>query len=224
MKWRTLFAIMASVAMIIIVATTVAYAQGTSFYAIANVDGDDNEWDPTSDYCLDMIQAGGQGGQESVLSTVCLRYECTSETLYALVKTEGSIIADGQEEHWIKQAEQKLVDDQSGDDNAAPDFAWIGLSGETAVGWEASCLLEDDLQTDLVVHTLVWYDNESQTSATKPFSLEINCIPTAIEIPNFSAMALPNNPALADKLLLWGSAIGTIVCLALLIVCVAICR
>ena len=109
----------------------------------AVVDGNAAEWNTTTDFFSNMIRAGGNGGQTEVESKLYLRYDCATTTLYAYVNAEPgvTIAANLPGDSFIKLGVKKLVDGNAGDDGTAPDFAWIGLSGSTATGWEASALL-----------------------------------------------------------------------------------
>jgi len=177
-----LTAIMGIVALMI-VATVLAATEPT--YGTAIVDGDYNEWDLTQDFFADMILAGGEGGQTTVLSKLYLRYDCETSTLFALVlATEtptNSIRIEDKEEHWVKINGSVVVDDQSGDNDEAPDFAWVNLSEDIADGWEASAPVDEGTH-ELKVHTLVWDSEEVQTSATLLLTLTLDCRQTAVQL------------------------------------------
>ncbi|HML97040.1 MAG TPA: hypothetical protein PKD75_01035, partial [Tepidiformaceae bacterium] len=155
----------------------------------AVVDGNSGEWDLTADFFANMWRAGDEFKENPVLeSKLYLRYSCQDQTLYALVLAQPgvSIIADSEkdQESYVKLNNAKLVDGETGDDGVAPDFAFIGLSGGLATGWEASMsVVPGSYPADpanqnlgLNVHTQVSHDG-SQTSAVqgRAISLNIEC-------------------------------------------------
>ncbi len=164
-------------------------------YGPAIVDGDYSEWDlaedGSGDFFAEMYNNANPDPNWSgyaLLSKLYLRYDCSTETLYALVLAEDNVDIEAykSEEHWIRIDGNKEVDDTYGDDDpdVPPDFAWVGLSGppdtQTARGWEASVSLTEVSYT-LKVHTQVYEeigeDHESdQTSGTGDIALEINCM------------------------------------------------
>jgi hypothetical protein len=76
----------------------------------------------------------------------------------------------GTGEHYIKVGNTTLVTESSGDNGTPPDFAWIGLSGNTAQGWEASATLAPGSYNDLNVHSQV---DDNQTSAVADRSIDL---------------------------------------------------
>jgi hypothetical protein len=164
------------------------------------VDGDTSDWDLGLDYFSDMLLAGGNGGQTEVLSKLYLRYNCDSGVLYALVLTEpGSTIdADGPlDEHYVKLTQgSKVVDgNDSPPDGVPPDFAFVGLSGGTALGWEASFLASQSTYPNFNVHTNVNYAGSVNTSQVPggAIDLVIDCnVPASVNLSFFGARALPD--------------------------------
>lgn len=161
-------------------------------YGAANVDGDISEWnlaeDGSGDFFAYMYRSANSN--KKVESKLYLRYDCSTNTLYALVlAVPGVDVIVIPEEAFIKIDNMKLVDDTSGDNGTPPDFAWYNLSGSTASGWEASASLTPGNYTKFDVHTQVEDDGEGETSAVKDrkISLEINCEPTAVDLLNFVA-------------------------------------
>jgi uncharacterized repeat protein (TIGR01451 family) len=145
----------------------------------ATVDGNAAEWNLQTDFFSNMIRAGGNGGQTKVESKLYLRYSCATRTLYALVLAEPNvaIIANSPSDQFIKLGNNtKLVDANHGDDGTPPDFAYIGLAGTTATGWEASTQLAPGSYSNLNVHAQV-DDGGSQTSAVpgRAIPLAISC-------------------------------------------------
>ncbi|TEU18840.1 MAG: hypothetical protein E3J21_05110 [Anaerolineales bacterium] len=116
------------------------------------IDGDPGEWylaeDGSGDFFADMIRAGGQGDQTDVESKLYLRYDCSTNTLFALVLGEPNVpvLVEGTDEtksppEYIGRDNAhikvrpydssspsdwfKLVDGDSGNDGTPPDFEWI---------------------------------------------------------------------------------------------------
>lgn len=210
-KVRILTILLISIVALAAAATALAALQPT--YGVAVVDGDISEWDPEGDTCLDMLLAGGQGGQTEVLSQVCLRYDCMSKTIFVLVLAEPNTnIQVDAEEHWLKVNEKVVVDDQAGNDGTPPDFEWVGLSQDenNAQGWEASASVNEGTY-NLVAHTLVWDGEEVQTSATEPNTLTIDCHTTVAELSSFTAQDEPKDSAPPWQVLLVAGGLASVV-------------
>ena len=148
-------------------------------YASANVDGNEAEWDQRNDFFADMYRAGDPNKQ--VESKLYLRYDCQTQTLYALVLVEqGVTVLPQPDDAFIKLGNAtKLVDGNYGDDGTPPDFAWI-TQNSTYYGFEASTPLAPGSYTNLNVHVQV-SDEGSQTSAVadRAILLDILCTPEA---------------------------------------------
>ena len=148
-------------------------------YASANVDGNEAEWDQRNDFFADMYRAGDPNKQ--VESKLYLRYDCQTQTLYALVLVEqGVTVLPQPDDAFIKLGNAtKLVDGNYGDDGTPPDFAWI-TQNSTYFGFEASTPLAPGNYTNLNVHVQV-SDEGSQTSAVadRAILLDILCTPEA---------------------------------------------
>jgi hypothetical protein len=151
-------------------------------YAGANVDGDTGEWNLENDFFANMYRAGN--ADKPVESKLYLRYDCPSQTLYALVLAQSGVpvLANLSGDQFVKLGNStKLVDGNSGDDGTPADFAWVGLAfdgnSQHAWGWEASALLAPASYSNLNVHSLVYDDGEAQTSAVqdRAISLALDC-------------------------------------------------
>jgi uncharacterized repeat protein (TIGR01451 family) len=166
-------AIVAALATFAVVAGTAIAAPPAPSSGSANVDGTIAEWNVVNDLFSDMIRAGGNGGQTKVESKLYLRYDCTTHTVFANVRAEPgvTIAADLPGESFIKVGGVKKVDGMTGDDGTAPDFAWVGLSGTAASGWEASFPLGVGSYT-INVHAQV-NDGGLQTSAVPGRSIPL---------------------------------------------------
>ncbi len=106
-------------------------------YAPANVDGNPGEW-KSGDVWGTLISNNPNDG---VFGTVSLRYDCRTQVLYAYVKAAPGVVfqtLDPAEAYLRLGPTGKLVSGLSGDDGSAPDFRWVGASGDSATGWEAS--------------------------------------------------------------------------------------
>jgi LPXTG-motif cell wall-anchored protein len=106
-------------------------------YGTATVDGSAGEW------------AGGDAFGTLVseetpprdVASASLRYDCETGVLYVMVMAmEGeSFLTTDPTEVYVRLGDGgSLVDATSGNDGSAPDFAFIGESGDTATGFEAS--------------------------------------------------------------------------------------
>lgn len=174
-------------------------------YDVANVDGNSFEWDLSEDYFADMHEAGRIS--KIVLSKLYLRYDCENEVLYALVSVEDghSLNFTGQGDHYIKINGAKMVDEFYGDNNVAPDFAFLGSNDANADGWEASTPLPKNQSYMINVHTQVNTNGgpSGRTSATTPddkaknreIPLITDCEETAITLAAFDADRVDNKTA-----------------------------
>jgi len=195
---------LALAALLAILALGVATAQGKEpTYGTAVVNGDYNEWDLTQDFFAHMYRAGNP--DKLVESSLYLRYDCISKTLFALVLADTPTVTvqvDGAEEHWLKVNGNIVVDEQTGDDGLPPDFSWVGLQNGAAQGWEASAGVTAENHS-IRAHTIVTDDGELQTSSTIPLSLNIDCGATDVDISSFTARWL--NDVAEDKSPHWSA-------------------
>lgn len=108
-------------------------------YGTADVDGNPGEWDLDNDFFA-SLHAGSNTSFPARADSYA-RYDCTTGVLYMLVMARSgeTIKTDEPNDHYVRiDGAGKLVSDLSGDDGAAPDFRFVGQSGATAAGWEAS--------------------------------------------------------------------------------------
>lgn len=158
-------------------------------YGAAVVDGDIGEWDLSGDFFADMYRAGNVN--KEVESKLYLRYECSTETLFAFVQAvEGvPIIVNPADDAFVKIDGSKVVD------ASYASFAWVGqgYGGDNnhAEGWEASFPLGPQASYQINVHSNVFDDGESQTSAVadRNIDLTIFCAPdpSAVSLASFGA-------------------------------------
>jgi hypothetical protein len=160
----------------------------------AVVDGDYGEWNLTTDFFADMYRAGNP--DKPVESELYLRYDCISNTLYALVLNLPGVVGyidSSAVTSWIAidDNSNKVVNELSGNDGVPPDFAWIdrGYDGnpQHVHGYEASFTLYPG-SYEIMAHTDIW-DDDTQTSATSgcpKAGLEIIAEPSALEAASFS--------------------------------------
>lgn len=136
-------------------------------YGTATVDGNAGEWNLTNDFFQHMYVAGDPS--KANLSDAYLRYDCSTHTLYVLVLqvSPGQILAQPANA-WatINGAPQKVYTGSSGNDGTPPDFAWVGLNGGFAQGYEASFSIAPGTYT-IVVH--VEANDGSGTAQTSAF-------------------------------------------------------
>src|SRR5262244_2275637 len=107
---------------------------------------------------------GWKNRQEGRVQTIS-GYDCATGTLYALVLVVPGVTIKTDNDQFIKLGNNnKLVDQDSGDNGVPPDFHFITV-GNATIGWEASAKLNNPLSIDdLNVHAQV-NDGGSQTSA-----------------------------------------------------------
>ena len=183
MKTRRLSQIFVSLAMVIaliglMAPATLAVTPPEPTYGTAIVDGTVSEWGAATLFA-NLYRAGNSSNP--VLAKAYLRYDCTTQTLYALVVAVPGVAiltnVNG-DEHFIKVNNSTLVNANSGDDGIAPDFAWVGQVGNNAQGWEASAVLTPGVYTDLDIHTQVFDGSERQTAAVagRSIDLTIGCL------------------------------------------------
>jgi hypothetical protein len=146
----------------------------------AVVDGQYGEWNIPSDFFSNMYRAGDS--TKALESKLYLRYDCVTNTMYALVLCEPGVpgyIDSTAATAWIaiNRQNNKVVSETSGDNNIPPDFAWIGRgydgNPQHVRGYEASFLISPGTY-EIIAHIDVWDDGMGmpaavQTSATPGF-------------------------------------------------------
>ncbi len=159
-------------------------AAPTPSYGTAVVNGQYNEWNLENDYFANMYQAFNQGGNKPLLSKLYLRYDCSKNTMYALVLNEPNIPAlQYPNDAWIAidGINNKVVTGNSGNDTVPPDFAWVYNTNGILVGYEASFPLTE-ASHKIIAHIEVDYGG-AQTSGTikdnDGIDLTISCPVTA---------------------------------------------
>ncbi len=139
----------------------------TPVFGTAVVDGDYSEWNLTTDFAAEMREAGK--ADKDLLSKLYLRYDCNTQTMYALVLREGSYEAkNSANDAWVKfydyiSGNHKAVDGNSGNNGIPPDFKWV-KDGSTFIGYEASFLLPPGTYTkEVEFHIQIKTDRTSST-------------------------------------------------------------
>lgn len=167
-------------------------------YATAVVDGNIAEWDTSMDANTDffgyMYRAGNPA--KPIESKAYLRYDCTKHVMYVLVMGRDSVaivpITQGVPPtavNWIAINSQnnKVVNEYSGNDGIAPDWAWVGLGYDGdpthARGYEASFPIAQGTY-NIIYHAEV-FDGGAMTSAGPGFpgtgpQLVISCPTTGV--------------------------------------------
>ena len=105
----------------------------------ATVDGSTGDWNLGADHFADMTDAGSP--TQPVVAKLYLRYDCASETLFALVLgVDGTQFQQTRPENaYIRiDGAGKAVSGESGNDGSPPDFSWVNPDGTLTDGWEAS--------------------------------------------------------------------------------------
>ena len=111
-------------------------------YGSAVVDGHTGDWDLSADTFSDLTDTGQ--ADSPVRGHLYLRYDCTTETLYALVLGVDGIQFQQTrpEDAYIRiDGSGKAVSGNSGNDGTPPDFSWVNPDGTLADGFEGSAPL-----------------------------------------------------------------------------------
>lgn len=111
-------------------------------YGSAVVDGKTGDWDLSSDLFSDLTDTGK--ADSPVRGHLYLRYDCSTETLYALVLGVDGIQFQQTrpEDAYIRiDGSGKAVSGNSGNNGTPPDFEWVNPDGTLADGFEGSAPL-----------------------------------------------------------------------------------
>jgi hypothetical protein len=190
--------LIATTAALLALAAPAAFADKTvpTLYSAATVDGLIGEWNLAQDFFANMHRAGK--ADKPLEAKAYARYDCVEEVMYLLILTEPGVplLVDG--DAWIAIGAQnnKVVNDSSGDDGVAPDFAFVGVNYDGdpnhAQGYEASFPLTPG-QYELIIHGNVFSSGAGQTAATVGFPgdgilLDTTCTPVATETTTWGAV------------------------------------
>ena len=108
-------------------------------YGSAVVDGKTGDWDLGADKFSNLTDTGQ--ADSPVRGHLYLRYDCTTETLYALVLgVDGIQFQQTRPENaYIRlDGTGKVVSGNSGNNGTPPDFSWVNPDGTLADGFEGS--------------------------------------------------------------------------------------
>lgn len=111
-------------------------------YGSAVVDGHTGDWSLSADRFSDLTDTGQ--ADSPVRGHLYLRYDCKTETLYALVLGVDGIQFQQTrpEDAYIRiDGSGKAVSGNSGNDGTPPDFSWVNPDGKLADGFEGSAPL-----------------------------------------------------------------------------------
>jgi hypothetical protein len=150
-----------------VMAPTVGAAGGQPSAGTAVVDGNTSEWDFGADHFSSM----GAGGHPD-WGNLYLRYDCETETLFALV-----LAADGRKAQQTRPEEAYLRLDGSGKlvSGVSGDFTWVNGDGELADGYEAAGGVSPGSHT-LRAHVLIDDDSDDgYTPIDANVDLELVC-------------------------------------------------
>ena len=114
-------------------------ARRTPTHGSATVDGSTSDWNLAADKFAEMTDDRTRPSRST--PTSYLRYDCDTETLFALVLGVDGIQfrQDPPENAYIRiDGTGKLVSGQSGNDGTPPDFSWVNGDGQLTDGFEAS--------------------------------------------------------------------------------------
>lgn len=141
---------------------TVTAAPPNVVVGVAAVDGNAGEW-TSADRFADLVV---YGDRNTVVGDVYARYDCGAGTLYlyATATVGNPLRADRPREAWVQidlpsTSTERTVSGTSGNDGTPPDFAWTGLDGADATGFEASMPLAQGSHT-MYLHVHQWFDDE----------------------------------------------------------------
>jgi hypothetical protein len=118
----------------------------------ATVDGATGDWSLGADFFADMTDAGHPDA--AVRAKLYLKYDCDSETLFALVLAQGDeqVRQERTDEAYIMIDGKKVIDSTHGQ------FAWVNGDGQLADGFEGGAELASGSYT-LRAHVLVADDS-----------------------------------------------------------------
>ena len=163
----------------------------------ATVDGDPSEW-VAGDHFADLTRGGVAG--RAVVGSLSLRYDCETETLFALVLIDEPdvALATRPENAYLRIGTTgKLVSGESGNDGTPPDFSWVDSDGTYAAGYEASAHLAPGSFT-IRSHILILNEEEEDgydavDNVSRATPLEIECVePTPTPTPTPAPTEEPN--------------------------------
>ena len=118
-------------------------------YGSAVVDGKTGDWDLGADKFSDLTDTGQ--ADSPVRGHLYLRYDCTTETLFALVLGVDGIqfLQTRPENAYIRlDGTGKVVSGNSGNNGTPPDFSWVNPDGSLADGFEGSMTVSPGSYTD----------------------------------------------------------------------------
>lgn len=147
----------------------------------ATVDGATGDWSLGADFFADMTDAGDAGSP--VRAKLYLKYDCDSETLFALVLSQGEeqVRQDRPDEAYVAIDGEKVIDSNGS-------FAWVNGDGTLADGFEGSTELEPGSYT-LRAHVLVADDSEDGYT---PMDIIGRTVPLDLECADVEPTEQPN--------------------------------
>jgi hypothetical protein len=147
-------------------------AQDLSYGTGIVVDGDFTDWNLNDDFFADMYMTGHP--DRFVMSTLYMRYDCSTEMLYALVldnEDDGWSPDQQADDAWIKLYDigwpNNLLINGYGEGNTTPrSFEWVyetaGDVNTQLLGYEASARLDDAFYYSFEAHLEI----DGETSST----------------------------------------------------------
>ena len=151
-----------------------SYIEGDDSPA-TEVNGDPSEW-AEDDFFANLHKAGKV--DKEVLATLSLRYDCTTEILFANVVPTGTVkINTSTVDNFIKLGDSnKLVDgNDSPPDGTQPEFEWVNKVNSTAEGWEASVDLAPGFYSNFNVHALIGVAADTSQVIDRAIDLNLVC-------------------------------------------------
>ena len=166
----------------------------------ADVDGLVTEWNPATDTVFNLYRNGSSS--RPIEGKVYLRYDSDSSTLFAYaVSNNGTNVktTTGSSAHVsLIHPSTTLVNGNSGDNGAAPDFKWVSKSGSYAKGFEASAVLAPGTYT-INIAMQVKRGSSTYTASVLGgcLSVTLNGIVTAPGVPEPATLGLGGLSVLA---------------------------
>jgi hypothetical protein len=152
-RWRYRLAVGAAIAATAAMGPATPYASASAppepTYGSATVDGSPGEWSGADAFGV----LNSNDPPYRSLASASLRYDCDTGVLFVYVAADAGVVLqtiDPAEDYVRLGSAGKIVDGLSSS------FAWVGRSGDTATGWEASAAVaEGAYPAQLRIHAKV---------------------------------------------------------------------
>ncbi|MBN1561893.1 T9SS type A sorting domain-containing protein [candidate division KSB1 bacterium] len=153
-------------------------------FGAATIDGDYGEWNPNWPPSGKMYICGQT--DYAVLAQFWLRYDCDEHILNVLVLAKNKIvIEDGEHVYLLLDGETAVSSSPTGQQQ----FAWIGIDGAYADGWEASFPLAEGVFGFEIHSNALDDDHVKRPCGLQYVTLCVDCDMIGIELSSFAAFA-----------------------------------